>query len=517
MNCFSRMRPLLLLAITLVFTPVAWGQTERVALHPCEFDTKGNIRLDDNTKKLLRDACDDFVARRYQEAQKVSLPEVKSFLLQEGGSCANREEQALNGCLDGLAQKLQATQVVLVTLRLSREKKQEVLYVTEYIVDTQGQIPKEEQRAVRKKSETWIAVFKGIEQLFASAALPPLYSSVLIQKPSEGAELPVGQEVVVTAQLKVSSKRRSLPHSKELRFSVRRIDQEQAESLPQVGSDGDTSSASWTPGEVGWYVIRASWPGKDSRPDLSAEIKVHVVEPQPLCEIEILEPAQNAKLFTGQVVSVHARLVAKNGEQKVKCPEALSPDTLTFFAMRGEELSTPPTQMSAQNGIYSTTWVPMNEDKYTLVVAYPKEGVPRALRQVTVEHCVPTGSRCTLKRTASWVSVGLGAAAGVLAGWSAFDSHTAYKALGQAYQGGEAPDFSRSEEIISLRDQYISRRNLAVGSSIAAVVLAGAGGLCLWHCDSPEQEKTPHEPEAMPGQTLLHVGPGQVGVSVRLP
>ncbi|PTL83674.1 hypothetical protein [Vitiosangium sp. GDMCC 1.1324] len=106
MNRSSRMRPPHLLAITLLFAPLAWGQSESVAIHPCV--VKGGAA---STAKKLQEVC----------TQAMSAGE---GLKATEGSCArSKNANELTSCLGRLAKDNQASRSVLVTLTLQQGNK----------------------------------------------------------------------------------------------------------------------------------------------------------------------------------------------------------------------------------------------------------------------------------------------------------------------------------------------------------------------------------------------------------
>jgi hypothetical protein len=505
-----------LLVITLLLSPLAWGQPkpESVAIHPCAVTAEAGVKLHPSDIKDLQGACAKGVEASVRqvvapEQVRVLLPEVKQ-------SCAsgNQDREA---CLGELATRHNADRAVFVTLTLGKAQITRVegvvvsaggavLYRQELTGDKELPAPKDPKRRASKVFAP-IAVEQLSKQMLPHLLGTKRYLELRIEKPAQDSVVS-GGEVLVEARLVLRKGVQDPPSEQErLDFTVVRGGDEASTKLTQNKAEKGTFSTVWTPTEAGEYIIQAAYP----EGGLSAKVRVKVV-PQctqacaahQMCtmkgcadcySLSLQKPAQGTEVRVEQTV-VEARL-----EMREACTQP-APKQLDFTVVRSDGgASTALTLNETEKGTYSTVWTPAGAGDYTLQSA--TGGVSAKVRvRAGPNWKVPVG----------YGAVGVGAVGVALTTIFAIQSIGSENELGAFYESGAAPPPSRRDDVERLRKDIENKRILA-GASAVLGVASGIFGFVLLGSEGQSKQTT----QAAPGSAKLSVGLGGVGIHVLLP
>ncbi|WP_375773433.1 hypothetical protein NR798_22000 [Archangium gephyra] len=502
-----------LLVITLLLSPLAWGQPkpESVVLHPCVVTGEAGFKPAPSDIKSLQGACVSAV--QASVAEVVSPDEVRMLPPRVKDGCAS--EQNRESCLGELATSSGANRAVLVTLTVS---KKEITSIEGIVVNAGGEVLYRQKLTVDKELSAPKDSKKRAPKVFAPSAVGELskqmrphllgakrYSELRLEKPAQNSVVS-GGEVLVEARLVLRKGVQDPPlERQQLVFTVARSGGEASTTLAQEVAEKGKFSAVWTPTEAGNYLIQVASPAGG----LSATVRVKVVpecpqgcKEQQLCtmkgcvdcySLSLQKPAQGAEFKVSEKVAVEARL-----EMREACTQS-APGQLDLTVARSDGgAPTALTLKETEKGAYSAEWTPAEAGEYTL---QPVAGGVRTTVRVKADR--------TWKTPVAYTSAGVGVAAGLLAGFFAIQAGNAHGDLAKFYENGDAPPPSRVDEVAGLRKDIERNRTLALVSGGAGVGLVGVGAI-LWFIDKPSETKAP-------GTASLSIGPGSVRLHVLLP
>jgi hypothetical protein len=517
-NRSSHPQPLLLLAIALLFAPLAWGESQRVVLHPCII--KG---VQPSEVAPLQQACFEEINRNAVGVVPSAdvVKQLGSLEAHCGSNASSRELKKPRACLGRLATATKAEHAVLITFVLDKER---VTSISGSVFDRRGkelgtvslaanEIPGPLKSAPNR--DGWVST--ALERLFTSPRikeqLPGFldvkrYSGLSISMPEENAVVPVGQKVPVRSRLQVLPLLWPL-YPARLELTVRGSNGTSVGLTEQTAEEG-VYSTEWTPTEEGEYIIQAAHAGAGDPVQVRVKVlsrckdycKEYEVCTRSGCSpcssgLSILTPAPDAVVPVGREVPVQAELAMIQSPQ---CEQVLRPKELDFTVTRsGGEVKSAKLNPQ-QDGRYDYGWTPETPGEYTLQAA----GAGQQSTMVRVRVQVKETRSLKPWAVASWITAG---GAGVAAGLFGYQSLDAHSKLGNEYKDGAAPTAERKQEIVGLRDNF--ERNRLVASVSAGVgVAAAVVGTLLW---------TSGEEPSKPSTASLSVGPGGVGIHVLLP